>query len=177
QRVADPFALAVSADQPAPGAQLRLLAYGGNTVAGIDHAHGRDMMEGLRPAACRPIEKRAHALDMRPLQRRIRMEKIDLRATMVDRIAFLAHETARAIVEAEFGGRKVAGQYVDPIVLPRTRHLSPGERVPQPGPRARLISGAHVAGDACVAVAQQRGEQMAADKTGRAGEEDAARCA
>ncbi len=121
QRVADPFALAVGANEPLPGAEIRAL---GDRVASgrmVDHGHRRDVVQALRTTARSPIEQGHDAVDIGRLQGRIGVQEIDLGAAVIDGIALVTHEARPALAEPEPGMAEIAGENFDPVIVPRVR--------------------------------------------------------
>src|ERR1700720_1454179 len=100
------------------------------------------------------------------------MKEFHVRAAMINRIAFVAHNADSPLIESECRLSEISGHNLDTTLVPARRKLSLIERLPQTGLGRFPVRGADVAGDMRVSLLEQRSEQMTADKTGGSGQEN-----
>ena len=120
-----------------------------------------------------PVEQREDAVHVGGLQRGIMMQEFHVRAAMIDRVAFVAHDAGSPRIEPECRMSEISCQNLDTTLIPERRKLSLVERLPQSGLGRSTVDGADVAGDLRVGLLEQRGKKMAADEAGGPRQENA----
>ncbi len=140
------------------------------------HVRGRDVHEALqateRLALAREADHLARALDVDRARLVERQVERDRRRAVQDRADVLGEARALAVGDAEPGAGDVAGHGADPVAVRRRIAPQLGEHAVEPLLGGGVVARAHERDDLAVAGLEQAGEDLHAEESGRAGQED-----